>query len=212
MATFHADVEDYDVGNLVDAAGGPGWLLAPTRATVLVHDMLPYYLQVLPRPVSERTGAAVDTAVEWARGLGLPLLASAPRPAEHLAQRGLGGRLWGKGPSVEQVKQTAVHGFDDPGPTTVRKRSYSAFYATDLEVELRRSGRDQLIVIGVFASGGVLATAFDALARDLELFVVAEATADYTPQRHRSALDLISGGIGQVITLDELPGIRESSC
>ncbi len=56
----------------------------------------------------------------------------------------------------------------------------------------------------MFASGGVLATAYDALARDIELFVAFEAVADFTAAKHRVALGLIAAGIGQVIGLNDI--------
>lgn len=94
----------------------------------------------------------------WASEQDVPLLISSPRPADRLAQRGLGGRLWGQGPSLEEAEQTAISSLHGLGKTMrVQKRSYSAFYATDLAVELRRLDRRQLVVVGVFATGGVLA-------------------------------------------------------
>ncbi|WP_370654774.1 isochorismatase family protein [Prescottella sp. R16] len=45
--------------------------------------------------------------------------------------------------------------------------------------ETAASRQDQLAVCGVFASQGVAATSFDALARDIQFFVVSDAVADY---------------------------------
>lgn len=89
----------------------------------------------------------------------------------------------------------------------VYKRSLSAFYATDLEVEVRRLGRNQTIVAGVYAAGGIVATGFDALARDIEYFVIADAVADYSEQGHQSALEQIASIMGQVVSLDLLPDL-----
>lgn len=47
MVTFQADVADYDPADLGDLVGGVGWTVDSSRVAVLVHDMLPYYLQVL---------------------------------------------------------------------------------------------------------------------------------------------------------------------
>lgn len=210
--TFHAEVQDYDAADLLDTAGGVGWQLDASRAAVLVHDMLPYYLQVLPEQVRHRVTGAAEAVVDWAIELEVPVLTSSPRPADRLAKRGLGGRLWGQGPSPYEAEQTAIAALQAGRETMrVQKRSYSAFYATDLAVELRRLGRQQLVVVGVFATGGVLATAYDALARDIELFVVIEATADYTVAKHRAALELIRSGIGQVVSLTETT-VRDGHC
>ena len=198
MATFSVEVEEYDAESLLDCAGGPDWELRPERAALLVHDMLPYYLNVLDDSVRTRVVAAAATVTEWARSNGVPILASAPRAASDVTQRGLLGPMWGLGPSAEQVV------IAEPDYLQIAKRSYSAFYATDLEVELRRRGRDQLIIVGVFASAGILATTFDAFARDIQCFVGVESTADYTADQHRTALNLIASLTGVVAVSADL--------
>ena len=204
MVTFRAEVQGYDSTGLLGTVGGVGWRLDPSRSAVLVHDMQPYYLQVLPARVRDKVVGAATLIAQWGDRQGVPILASGPRPAVELAQRGLGGRLWGCGPTPEEAAETAISGLDAPEVAKIHKRSYSAFYGTDLEVELRRADRSQLVLVGIFATGGVLATAYDALARDIEVFVVVEATADYTVARHRTALELIASGIGQVVGLDQI--------
>ncbi|WP_206488158.1 isochorismatase family protein [Rhodococcus sp. KRD162] len=136
--------------------------------------------------------------VSSARAIGVPILASGPRAASLIEQRGLLGPMWGLGPSAEDVS------IAEPDFVPIVKRSYSAFYATDLEVELRRHGRDQLIIVGVFASAGILATTFDAFARDIQSFVGIESTADYTAHQHRTALNLIASLTGRVTSSGNL--------
>ena len=198
VATFSVAVEDYDVERLRDCVGGPEWELQPERAAVLVHDMQPYYLNVLHDSVHERVAAEASAIVSSARSAGIPILASGPRPTGAIEQRGLLGPMWGMGPSAEDVA------IAEPDFVPIAKRSYSVFYATDLEVELRRRGRDQLIVVGVFASAGILATTFDAFARDIQCFVGVEAIADYTAHQHRTALKLIASLTGRVASIPNL--------
>lgn len=200
MATFHAYVESYDSSELVNHAGGPQWDLLPERAALLVHDVLPYYLQVLPTSVGDSVIKQVRQLVTWACRQGVPVLASAPRPADDLAQRGLGGQLWGLGPNREQAGTSCLPELAAADVVWVAKRSYSAFFATDLAVELTRRRRDQLIVVGVFAAAGITATTFDALAHDVQPFVVVEATADYTRDRHAAALTHIATTTGRVLS------------
>lgn len=134
--------------------------------------------------------------------VGVPLIRSVPRPANYLKQRGLGAKLWGLGPSAEEAGSLVLPQLRNV--PCIYKRSLSAFYATDLEVELRRLGCSQLVVAGVFAGGGIVATSFDALARDIEFFVVADAVADFTEERHHSALHQIATTTGQVLSLSGL--------
>jgi bifunctional isochorismate lyase/aryl carrier protein len=91
-----------------------------------------------------------------------------------------------------------------PGPGDVRltKRRYSAFVGTPLAEVL--GGRDQLIVTGVYAHIGVLATALDAFMRDLQPFVVADAVADFSPTHHRDALRHVADRCGVVATAAEI--------
>lgn len=200
MASFQAHVEEYDPGELADHAGGPDWDLLPERAALLVHDLLPYYLTVLPTSVGNGVVEQVDRLLAWADQQGVPVLASAPRPAGDLAQRGLGGQLWGLGPTWKQAATSCLPELAAQDVVWVTKRSYSAFFATDLAVELTRRRRDQLIVVGVFAAAGITATTFDALAHDVQPFVAVEATADYTRARHAAALTHIATTTGRVLT------------
>jgi len=166
-----------------------------------VHDLLPYYLEVLPASVGDGVVAQVARLLAWAGQQGVPVLASAPRPASDLVQRGLGGQLWGLGPTQEQTAASCLAELAGDDVVWVAKRSYSAFFATDLAVELARRRRDQLIVVGVFAAAGVTATTFDALAHDVQPFVAVEATADYTRARHAAALTHIATTTGRVLTM-----------
>ena len=58
------------------------------------------------------------------------------------------------------------------------------------------------IVTGVFASAGIGATTFDALAYDIEAFVVIEATADYDRDKHESVFSFIGGTTGEAFYWD----------
>lgn len=198
MRTFTAAVESYDPRDLSAAAHDRGWAVDSSRAAVLVHDLLPYYVDLLPSAVRDVVVAETQRVVAWAHAKSVPVIASAPRAATSLEQRGLGGRLWGLGPSEIEARTSSLPELGDA--VWIGKRSYSAFFGTDLAVELRRQGRDQLVIAGVFASAGILATTFDALANDIESFVVIEATADYDRSKHEAALRQIGSTTGAVIS------------
>jgi isochorismate hydrolase len=53
---------------------------------------------------------------------------------------------------------------------------------------MRRSGRDQLVCVGVYAHVGLLATTVDAMSHDIQAFLVADAVADFSAEDHRMAL------------------------
>lgn len=208
MATFEVETEDYDPSGLTGARGGPDWSIEPERATLLVHDMLGYYLATLGPTTRKRVVEFAGSVIAWSRAQGLAIVASGPRPASVLSQRGLIGELWGAGPRREEASATPLASLDGQDVTWVAKRSYSAFFATDLAVELRRRGRDQLVIVGVFASAGVLATTYDAFSRDIKAFVVVEATADHSADRHAAALALVAATTGRVLTTEDFTGRR----
>ena len=68
----------------------------------------------------------------------------------------------------------------------------------------RHSRRDQLIICGVYAHVGVLATAIDAFTHDIQPFLVADALADFTLEHHRMALDYAAQRCAVVSTTGEL--------
>lgn len=204
MPGFAVHPEDYDVTGLHDHCGGPLWPIAPQRVALLAHDMQTHYLDVLSLRTRRFLTEQVERVLEWADGYRIPVLASGPRPAAHLAQRGLLGRSWGMGLTEQQAAQVAPPRLKDDNVTRISKRSYSAFYASDLETELRRLGRDQLIIVGVHAGHGILATSLDAFARDIQTFIPFDATADYTAYRHTAALDLIGTASGRILSVDDV--------
>jgi len=68
----------------------------------------------------------------------MPIIASRPRPVSELSQRGLIGELWGAGPTLAEASSSPLASLDADDVVWVVKRGYSAFFATDLAVELRR--------------------------------------------------------------------------
>jgi bifunctional isochorismate lyase/aryl carrier protein len=164
------------------------WRPHPDRAVLLVHDMQRYFTDrfVDGAPV----GQAIDTigllrkhCVE----LGVPVIYTAQPGGQSPADRGLLTDFWGSGLPADPTAESIVDPLA-PGPrdTLLIKRRYSAFAGTDLAATL--GGRDQLIVTGIYAHIGVLATACDAFMRDIQPFVVADAVADFSAAEHRAAL------------------------
>src|SRR5207247_1829382 len=88
--------------------------------------------------------------------------------------------------------------------TVLTKWRYSAFHETELADLFARSGRDQLIVCGVYAHVGCLVTACDAFSRDIQPFLVADAVADFTPTDHRLALDYAARRCAAVVTTGQV--------
>ncbi|MGZ5895533.1 MAG: isochorismatase family cysteine hydrolase [Xanthobacteraceae bacterium] len=81
----------------------------------------------------------------------------------------------------------------------------SGFANTDLDLQLKKHGIRQLIVIGLIAHTCVEATVRYAAELGYEVTVVRDATADYSDEMMHAALDInIPNYAGGVVTTDEI--------
>lgn len=178
--------EDYPVNRA-------GWSIDPARAVILVHDMQHYFVD--PFVFDEAGTSPVSLAIrnirllrDVAARVGIPVLFSAQPAGQSAAERGLTGEFWGPGLQGESaadiVDELAPHGSD----RMLAKRRYSAFVRTPLGVIMREAGRDQLVVVGVYASTGCLLTLSDAFMRDIQPFLIGDAVADVTREDHLHAM------------------------
>jgi len=167
------------------------WRLRADRAAVLVHDMQRYFLRAFPAGQSPLTElvANVMKLLAAARAARMPVLYTAQPGGMSRQDRGLVYDFWGPGMSVDEADRGIADDIaPEPGDTVLTKWRYSAFFRSDLEERLRRSGRDQLVVCGVYAHMGCLITACDAFNRDIQPFLVADALADLSLDEHLMAL------------------------
>jgi ureidoacrylate peracid hydrolase len=75
-----------------------------------------------------------------------------------------------------------------PVDVVIEKVAYSAFYMTRLEWVLRKLDIRKLIVCGIVTNGGVASTVRDAHVRDIEVTVVEDGCAAFTPAIHADAI------------------------
>ncbi|MGW3655166.1 isochorismatase family protein [Streptomyces sp. NPDC005151] len=188
------------------------WRPAPDRAVVLVHDMQRYFLRPFPAgrsPLTELVGN-VAKLLAAARTAGVPVVYTAQPGGMSRKDRGLLHDFWGPGMGVEEADRgIADEVAPERGDTVLTKWRYSAFFRSDLEERLRRSGRDQLIVCGVYAHMGCLITACDAFSRDIQPFLVADALADISLDDHLMALRYAADRCAVPLTVaDVLAGLE----
>ncbi|HID64176.1 MAG TPA: cysteine hydrolase [Anaerolineae bacterium] len=96
------------------------------------------------------------------------------------------------------------------GEHVIRKRRYSAFFATDLDLFLRERSVDRLVIAGVKTNVCIRATAQDAFALGYDIMVVKEAVGSNHIHLHQAALEDIERYMGRVISLDECVALFES--
>lgn len=94
----------------------------------------------------------------------------------------------------------------DEHDIVVRKQRWSGFFATNLELILRRFGVDHLIMFGVWSEACFETTAWDAIWRDFRVTLVKDACGTATELMHMtSTLDLANWLYGgSIITSNEL--------
>lgn len=167
------------------------WRPRPDRTALLVHDMQRYFLRPFPADRSPLTElvANVGKLLAAARSAQVPVFYTAQPGGMSRRDRGLLHDLWGPGMSAEAADRgIAEEVAPEPSDTVLTKWRYSAFFRSDLEERLRQSGRDQLIVCGVYAHMGCLVTACDAFSRNIQPFLAADAMADLSLDDHLMAL------------------------
>ncbi|MBB2911037.1 isochorismate hydrolase [Streptosporangium becharense] len=181
------------------------WTPRPERAVLLVHDMQRYFLNVLPEPLR---GTLVRNTARLRRrcaALGVPVAYTAQPGGMTDRQRGLLKDFWGAGMRTEPADREVVPELTPaPGDRVFTKWRYSAFFGSDLLGWMRGAGRDQLVVCGVYAHVGVLATALEAFTNDIQPFLAADALGDFSATHHRFALDYVAQRCGVVVSSGEV--------
>ncbi|GHI97508.1 hypothetical protein TPA0905_69790 [Streptomyces olivaceus] len=185
------------------------WTVDPARAVLLVHDLQQHFLSAFRPGGQPLTGMLDNTArlLKEYRRLGVPVVHSAQRGGQSAEERGLQLDFWGPGAPDDPARLAAPDAVaPEPGDTVLTKWKYSAFVRTRLADLMRDRGRDQLVVVGVYAHIGVLMTVADAWQRDIQAFVVADAVADFSRADHDMALRWAAGRCAVVTTTDALLG------
>ncbi|MBC3842482.1 isochorismatase family protein [Streptacidiphilus sp. 4-A2] len=173
------------------------------RAVLLVHDMQRYFLAPFDR-TAEPAGSMlhnVRALLDLARASGVPVVYTAQPGDMDREQRGLLQDFWGPGmSSAPHDRELLPEIAPAPDETVLTKWRYSAFHRTGLLELMQRQERDQLLVVGVYAHIGCLASAFDAFANDIQPFLISDALGDFGPAEHRQALNQAADRCAAVLT------------
>lgn len=190
------------------------WPADPARCALLVHDLQRYFVRPLQdRPFYSGLLDHVSRVVSAFRDAERPIFYTGQPGSMTTSERGLLADFWGPGMTARAEDRGFV---GDLGPracdTVLTKWRYSAFHASPLLDRLRRAGCSQLVIVGVYAHVGVLATAIDAMSHDVEPLLVGDAVADFSLAEHTMALTYAARRcarvIGTVELIDELAAHR----
>jgi bifunctional isochorismate lyase/aryl carrier protein len=132
---------------------------------------------------------------------GIPVFYTAQPVKQDPRERGLQADFWGPGMQLDPEHRAIVDDLEPrPADTVLTKWRYSAFQRSDFAERLAAVQRDQLIVTGVFAHIGCLATTYEAFVRDIQPFFVADAVADFSRAKHDMAISIAAGCCARVLT------------
>ncbi len=183
------------------------WAFEPARAALLIHDMQEYFLNFWGEEseMMDTVVANIAALRDFCKKNGIPVYYTAQPKEQSDEDRALLNDMWGPGltRSPEQQRVIAALAPDDHDTVLVKWR-YSAFHRSPLEQMLKETGRNQLIITGVYAHIGCMTTATDAFMRDIKPFFVADALADFSRDEHLMSLKYVAGRSGRVVMTDEL--------
>ncbi|ELI6429873.1 isochorismatase family protein [Vibrio harveyi] len=183
------------------------WSVEPHRAVLLIHDMQQYFLnfydadseliQTLTRNIQEIKQACIDA--------GIPVVYTAQPGDQRQEDRALLTDFWGPGLKADDNNTRISPALAPTEQDTVyTKWRYSAFQRTPLKSMMDETGRDQLIIVGIYAHIGCLQTAAEAFMTDIKAFMVSDAVADFSASDHDMALNYVAGRCGYVLDKQQL--------
>ncbi|WP_402466639.1 isochorismatase family protein [Isoptericola aurantiacus] len=183
------------------------------RTALVVVDLQAGILAAPVRPVDATDVLARSTALAAAfRARDLPVVlvrvTAAPDGADAVSARTDAARAAGPRPDRPagwDVLAPELH--TAATDLVVTKRTWGAFYGTDLDLQLRRRGVTQLVLAGIATSMGVESTARSAHEHGYHLSLVTDAMSDRSADAHEHSVTRIFPLLGETGTAAELLGL-----
>jgi nicotinamidase-related amidase len=91
-----------------------------------------------------------------------------------------------------------------PSSLVITKRQWSAFYGTELDLQLRRRGMSRVIIAGLATNFGVESTARDAWQSDYAVLIAEDACASFSDEMHQFAITRTLPRIARIRSSDEI--------
>lgn len=189
------------------------WAIEPKKAVLLVHDMQQYFLDfydIKQQPIPELVNNT-KRLIEFARKHSIPVIYTAQPGNQTPEHRQLLTDFWGTGliddPHITQILPEIS---PKDGDIILEKWRYSAFKFSNLLERMEQANRNQMLICGVYAHIGCLASALEAFMFNIKPFLVADAVADFSLDEHYMALKYVASRCGQVIQTDAVVQISLS--
>lgn len=183
------------------------WQLDKKRAVLLIHDMQNYFVNYY-----ENDSQLIKEMIEkiasikaYCQSANIPVVYTAQPGNQKDEDRALLTDFWGPGLTEDEAQTGIVPALAPTDNDTIQtKWRYSAFKKSNLLDRMKEEGRDQLIICGVYAHIGCLATAMEAFMYDIQPFLIADAVADFSYEEHIQALNYTATRCGKVLLTEEL--------
>ncbi|MFW0794700.1 isochorismatase family protein [Gordonia sp. CPCC 205515] len=178
------------------------WTLSPHRTALLIHDMQKYFIDAYDVDAQPMATALPNMARirEACEAADIPVVYTVQPGDQHPSRRGILADFWGKGLDCGRDEEVVDALAPRDGDITVTKWRYSGFQRTDLRQLLGHHGRDQLIVVGVYAHMGCMISATEAFMSDVAPFFVVDAMSDFSRDEHEMAATYVGKRAGRVMT------------
>ena len=95
-------------------------------------------------------------------------------------------------------------GLMQPGDLLITKRQWSAFYGTELDLQLRRRGIRSIVLGGVSTQIGVESTARQAYEHGYELLIVKDATTSSVAEGNAMSMKHVLPRIARLVQSDDI--------
>ena len=86
----------------------------------------------------------------------------------------------------------------------ITKRQWSAFYGTELDLQLRRRGIVSVVIGGIATNFGVESTARDAWQNNYAVVIAEDATSSVSEEHHRFAIEKTLPRVARIRSVDEI--------
>jgi len=196
------------------------WGFERDRCALLVIDMQNYFvLEGAPLEVPEARARTpkIKRLIGKCRELGVPVIYTLHEPDPLYCKLEAAENLWLKDfGALEGTEEARV--IDElsprPGDVIVRKKRFSAFFQTDLELILRNirgseKPVDTVIICGAVTNICCESTARDAYFRDFKVVFGSDVCAAFTPESQNATLENMKF-FGRVLDLEAILGALEN--
>jgi nicotinamidase-related amidase len=173
---------------------------------VAAHDSVPNSAQDVIARVSEMVEATRGRGglVVYVRTSFLPDESDALHPKMDVSRPAKPVRPAGWDQLVPEMQPLATE-------PVITKRSFDAFYGSDLDLQLRRHGIDTIVIAGISTNFGVEGTARTAYNHGYDVVFAEDAMGTSSLPMHEGSLTNVFPYIGRVRTVAEIVAAFESA-